>query len=139
MTLKIKETIAKLLNLWSDYGTNNTTDTWVPVSTGSGANMRMQHRVIPTALQTEATKVGSYWTGGNIYVYRNEHTMWIKFNNVTTTNTSRQNIARIPEGCRPPRETFSNSGILGITYDGYIWANSKLTGLYDVATYLQWN
>ena len=30
---------------WSDWQTENTTDTWVPVSTGSG---KMQHRVIPS-------------------------------------------------------------------------------------------
>lgn len=48
MNLKIKETIAKLLNFWSDYGTENTTDTWVPVSTNTWPNLRMQHRVIPT-------------------------------------------------------------------------------------------
>ena len=30
---------------WSDWYTENTTDTWVPVSTSSG---KMQHRVIPT-------------------------------------------------------------------------------------------
>lgn len=137
MNLKIKETIAKLLNVWSDYGTNNTTDSWVPVSTGSGTNIRMQHRVIPTALQTEATKIGSYWTGGNIYVYRNGHTVWVKFNNITTTNTNRQNIARIPEGCRPPRETYSNTNF-GITYDGYVWTDGALNAAYDVATYLQW-
>ncbi len=34
---------------WSDWNTENTTDTWVPVSTGSG---KMQHRVISTDVST---------------------------------------------------------------------------------------
>lgn len=139
MNLKIKETIAKLLNFWSDYGTNNTTDSWVPVSTGTGANMKMQHRVIPNSIETVATKVGSYWTGGEIYVYREEHLVWIKFNGVTTTNTNRQNFARVPEGCRPAREAYAtfDSYRIGITYDGYIWSEGKLTSRYDTAIYLQ--
>ena len=53
MNLKIKETIAKLLNFWSDYWTENTTDTWVPVSTG---DFRMQHRVIPRDIMTTRQK-----------------------------------------------------------------------------------
>lgn len=52
MNLQIKETIAKLLNFWSDYGTNNTTDSWVPVL----SNGKLQRRTIPRDVMTTRQK-----------------------------------------------------------------------------------
>ena len=60
MKVSMKELLNKLLN-WSglkytwDIGTNNTTDTWVPVFTGN----TIQHRVIPTQLNSWASNPGS--------------------------------------------------------------------------------
>jgi len=55
VNLKIKETLAKLLNFWADFATENTTDIWVPVTTGIGSSWRLQHRVIPPMIGTRIT------------------------------------------------------------------------------------
>lgn len=62
--LKIKALLAKIVSWagfmldWSDYGTNNTVDTWVPVFTGVGA-AKLQHRVIPRNIMQTQTRTVS--------------------------------------------------------------------------------
>lgn len=62
--LKIKALLGKILNWsgfafdWSDTGTNNTTDTWVPVFNGG----KIQHRDIPQGQEFVSAKYTGWGT-----------------------------------------------------------------------------
>ena len=54
----------------------------------------------------QATKSGSYWTSGNITIYKRGHVAQLKINGATITQlTGRTTIATVPEGFRPITET----------------------------------
>ena len=46
MKLDVKELLSKFLDMWEDWQTNNTVDTWIPVF----INGKIQHRVLPRDL-----------------------------------------------------------------------------------------
>ena len=104
--LDIKKLILKIVS-WSglkftwDITTENTTDTWIPVIN----NYVIQHRLIPTNARAAATKVGYWWTGGDIYAVRRGNCCVLKLSGAQTNAVSGwQTIATIPEGFRPPEE-----------------------------------
>lgn len=49
-----------------DFGTNNTSDTWVPVATAVSGEARWQHRSIPTNVATTPTSLWSGDSNGNL-------------------------------------------------------------------------
>lgn len=49
-----------------DFGTNNTSDTWVPVATTVSGEARWQHRSIPTNVATTPTSLWSGNSNGNL-------------------------------------------------------------------------
>ena len=48
----VPELLRMLVGLFSDYETEDTTNTWVPVSYGSWPNISFRHRVIPAMIGT---------------------------------------------------------------------------------------
>ena len=71
---------------WSDYNTANTSDTWVPVSTG---NKKMQHRVIPADAFTLSNSG-----------------MWYKYGRWTFARFDNTKISSIGKCAYPPKSTY---------------------------------
>lgn len=145
--LDVKKVLSKILN-WSglkftwDANTNNTNDTWILVTKDYKT---VQHRVLPTDSQVNATKVGSLWTAGNITAHRKGNCCICKIDGATIQKvTSRTVIATLPSGYRPLTEvTYQVSigntahGIWGIRNSGEIWVeNNTVAGAkYTHITY----
>lgn len=124
--LDVKKTLSKMLNWfgfrfdWSEYDTNNTADTWVPVFTDG----KIQHRVLPSNSDVTATKVGSLWTAGEIKIRRRGNVCQMKINGATIGATSsRTTIASIPAGYRPLTQT---------EFYFRVSANNILTGFVNI-------
>lgn len=136
--LKIKALLAKIVNWygfrfdWSEYATNNTTDTWVPVFNG----WKIQHRVIPNKADVSPTKTGSLWTAGEIKVIRRGNICQLKINGATIgAASSRTTIATLPNGFRPITQTeflcrisANNIDIGFVNPDGTIQVDSGWKG-----------
>ena len=90
---------------WSSYNTENTTDSWVPVSTSNGV---MQHRVIPPDA-FNFQKSGNFWKYGRLVVFN-------------AYNLGVSNLPTIPSGWRPPSDTSCPATILynNAYYTGFI-------------------
>lgn len=123
--LGVKEVLSKILNWsgfrldWSEYGTNNTTDTWVPVFTGT----KLQHRVIPNNANATATKVGNYWTAGELTAYRRGNVCQLVGNPTLTKLTKRTTVAQLPAGFRPAAVAYNT---INGSYE-YVLVNSDGT------------
>ncbi len=89
---------------WSEWQTENTTDTWVPVSTGSG---KMQHRTIPSDEFTTQTS-GIFRKRGKIVM-------------VNFYGTSATSLPTVPSGYRPPSDISIPITVMynGNPYMGY--------------------
>lgn len=129
--LDVKGLLSIFLNIYREIGTNNTTDTWVPV----WVRGKLQHRVIPTNSDVTPTKVGSLWTAGEIKVRRRGNVCQMKINGATIgAASSRTTIASIPAGYRPLTQTefycrvSANNILTGfINNDGNIQVDSGWT------------
>lgn len=117
-----------------DYNTNNTTDTWVPVTTTVNGVAKWQHRVIPTRLTTEASTSIKFYTSttsANVsgYLWRRGGMVGIAVNGLYIYKSSgRAYIGLIPSGWRPPALFFGTTGIstkVGFEPDGRIWVDPE--------------
>lgn len=124
--LDVKKLLSKILN-WSgfkftwDANTENTADSWILVTKDYTT---VQHRVLPSNADVNATKVGSLWTAGEIKVRRRGNVCQMKINGATIgAASSRTTIASIPAGYRPLTQT---------EFYCRVSANNILTGFVNI-------
>ena len=108
-----------------ELGTNNTSDTWIPVLKGS----ILQHRVIPSNASATVTKQGSYYSSGAINVIRRGNCVTIDMYALDFSSiSSRVTIAIIPAGFRPPVTVYGiftdTSSYFLVNPDGTIQVNA---------------
>lgn len=64
MKLDVKELLSKFLDMWEDWQTNNTVDTWIPVF----INGKIQHRVLS---RNQTNNIGSFAVNKSVTVSGN--------------------------------------------------------------------